>query len=326
MTDPILTFVVPTFNRPKELARLFDGLGGQRDPRVRILVLDNHSEYPARDIVPADIEVVRHTVNIGSHGNFTRAFEIVQTPWIWICGDDDILEPDAIQRALSAIAQHPDAAVIAFAYAEMNGAIRAKSATYTDVVGFADGIDHIFPTIWVSRTLYRREAYIPFISQIYNYSIGAVHFAVTLLALTKNLSYVSIPEIIVRNATNDDGWNMLDVRVMMTNMLDLTMNAKERLAVARALRRSFTISGDIKILVQLLNSEKYQDEILTMFSSAWAPVLLACRDPIGFFIVIISSILLRISILRRGLRAGLRLAGYKPLPDRLRYVPRGYRI
>jgi hypothetical protein len=51
-----------------------------------------------------EVEVIRHKTNIGGDANFQRCFELCNTPYIWMLGDDDKIENNALEIILKEIA------------------------------------------------------------------------------------------------------------------------------------------------------------------------------------------------------------------------------
>ncbi len=110
--SPLLTIAVPTYNRAaylrEFLAELAPQLRALADPAdVEILVSDNAStdDTPAvldafRDI---GIQVTRQPENIGSDRNFVFLFRQARGRYFWLCGDDDILRPGAVDAVLAAL-------------------------------------------------------------------------------------------------------------------------------------------------------------------------------------------------------------------------------
>ncbi len=112
---PLLTIAIPTFNRPGQLcARLSELLPQIADRQeVKVIIVDNASSQPSKDViaayfggdVPADIEIIRNTTNIGLAANICRCFEHSTSIWTWILGDDDAVAPDAIGIVLETLSR-----------------------------------------------------------------------------------------------------------------------------------------------------------------------------------------------------------------------------
>lgn len=116
-----LTIVIPTFNRNEKLVDTLRSLQQLKlVSGVQIFVIDNASDVPVETtirnsgLVFEKLLVHRNAYNIGGNANILRSFEIVETDWVWILGDTDRPEKDALERIFIAITQNPDALRIAF--------------------------------------------------------------------------------------------------------------------------------------------------------------------------------------------------------------------
>lgn len=106
-----LSILIPSYKRPEQLAHTLSRLVGQcREHQVRIRILDNASPYRVSDLVEsrfaafADlIDVVRNAVNIGAEANVCRCYELAESEWFWMLGDDDNPSLDSIGTILSEI-------------------------------------------------------------------------------------------------------------------------------------------------------------------------------------------------------------------------------
>jgi glycosyltransferase involved in cell wall biosynthesis len=117
MTDvatPDVTVVIPTFRRPRFLARaILSAL--EQGPRVRVAVFDNCSGDETASVVQRigegdpRVDYHCHAENIGALANFDFALRSVRTPYFSILSDDDYLLPGFHAAALSALAAVPDA-------------------------------------------------------------------------------------------------------------------------------------------------------------------------------------------------------------------------
>ncbi len=119
---PVLTIAIPTYNRQVQLKRCLEALVPQLNDQCVLRIYDNHSTEPMGDIVIPLLEkhrvpswsITRRPFNIGGLGNIMHGYENVDTPWIWVMGDDDIPLPDAVARILSLTAQHPQTLAFGF--------------------------------------------------------------------------------------------------------------------------------------------------------------------------------------------------------------------
>ncbi len=109
---PLLTIAVPTFNRAGQLQRLLQALEPQvvGEPDVEVLVADNASEDATAEVIAAAerrfkaagarFRSFRHASNIGSDANFAFCFREAAGRFFWMCGDDDLIVPDAVAEML----------------------------------------------------------------------------------------------------------------------------------------------------------------------------------------------------------------------------------
>jgi glycosyltransferase involved in cell wall biosynthesis len=109
MTEISFTVFIPTYERPQALRRTVTALLPQLGDQVRLHIIDNHSPTPVTevlaDLLDERIRVLRNRVNIGGNANLMRCFETCETEWMWMPGDDDFPDSDAIQTILTAISE-----------------------------------------------------------------------------------------------------------------------------------------------------------------------------------------------------------------------------
>ncbi len=109
MTKALITIIVPTFNRCKNLALLLNTLllelDGLQD-KVHIIIGDNASndETPVltalfKEKYPSAV-VLRHAENLGGDENFCRCIDQVKSKYFWIFGDDDLPKSGTLRGIL----------------------------------------------------------------------------------------------------------------------------------------------------------------------------------------------------------------------------------
>lgn len=113
---PLLTISIPTFNRADLLARLVNSIVTQRGfgPSVELLICDNCSPDNTSDVVQQfqksapSIRYERSDSNIGPDRNFLKCFSAANGKYVWIIGDDDVIEPGGISFLLSFLVEEYD--------------------------------------------------------------------------------------------------------------------------------------------------------------------------------------------------------------------------
>lgn len=107
--EPLLAICVPTFNRATSLRNLFRSLGAVKarfGDEVEICISNNGSTDNTRAVIEAfasdHIVGVQHQdSNIGGTLNIVAVAGQMRARWGILCGDDDELDPDAIERILA---------------------------------------------------------------------------------------------------------------------------------------------------------------------------------------------------------------------------------
>jgi hypothetical protein len=167
MTGSDLTVVIPTYKRPRLLARALESVLRQRVPEARVAVFDNASGDETENVVRSlsrqhPIGYVRHERNLGVTGNFRSAIGAVETRYCCILNDDDMHLRGLIESALDAFSRHPTAG--AFCARTLAYRPSAKMAAWVQGTTWAPGFyraatataqmirEHLTPTAVVFAT------------------------------------------------------------------------------------------------------------------------------------------------------------------------------
>lgn len=110
MNRMLLTIIIPTFNRERHLFRLLDSLAYELqglENRVAVIIGDNASSDETSSVVRTfqgkyiSTISLRHPENLGADENFCRCIDLVQSPYFWIIGDDDLPKRGVIFKIVS---------------------------------------------------------------------------------------------------------------------------------------------------------------------------------------------------------------------------------
>jgi abequosyltransferase len=110
MSHPILTLIVPTYNRAASLATLLAALRSELqglEPLVMVLVSDNASTDLTPEVTAAaerdwpGLTIQRHKKNLGPDGNFLSCVTRVSTRYFWIIGDDDCPKRGVLENVVN---------------------------------------------------------------------------------------------------------------------------------------------------------------------------------------------------------------------------------
>ncbi|MCC6675722.1 MAG: glycosyltransferase family 2 protein [Phycisphaerales bacterium] len=111
---PLVSVVIPTFNRPWLLSRAIESVIGQTEHRWELIISDDEA-FPAAgrwmaESYAASDPRIRVVVNHGPHGqcgNLNNAMAHARADWIKPLFDDDLLRPDCLRAMLSAVRGRP---------------------------------------------------------------------------------------------------------------------------------------------------------------------------------------------------------------------------
>jgi abequosyltransferase len=101
---PLLTIAIPTYKRGELLSQLLDVLVPQimSHPEVELIISDNASPDGTSEVVQRFIDAGlpvryhRHPENVGPDANFIFCLKQASGKYFWLCGDDDIILPGAL--------------------------------------------------------------------------------------------------------------------------------------------------------------------------------------------------------------------------------------
>ncbi|HEY7302686.1 MAG TPA: glycosyltransferase [Bryobacteraceae bacterium] len=115
--DTHVTAIIPTYNRAKYLSQAIASVLGQSAPPSQVIVIDDGSQDETPDVVAAFGSRVEYIAkpNGGKSSALNVGLRRATGTLIWIFDDDDIAEPDALAKLVSALQNHPQCG---FAYGD----------------------------------------------------------------------------------------------------------------------------------------------------------------------------------------------------------------
>jgi glycosyltransferase involved in cell wall biosynthesis len=165
-----ITAVVPTFRRPKLLARSVLSALAQTHTDIKVSVYDDNSEDNTREVIQAlraqdsRVEYYENSNRLGYRANTNYAIKAITTPYFSILADDDLLLPEFYSRALQLLELYPTALCAAGVVLRMDekGTARPDStikyrAGYHDAQSAIQQMCKYGNPNWVG-CLFRREA------------------------------------------------------------------------------------------------------------------------------------------------------------------------
>lgn len=111
---PLLSICIPTYNRAKDLSRLLaDIVGICKDQGIDVLVSDNGSTDDTLMVLEryrhhTNFRCLRNGTNLGYDLNILNLFKNASSQYVWLMGDDDLIDVNYLTEIIAIIRKHPD--------------------------------------------------------------------------------------------------------------------------------------------------------------------------------------------------------------------------
>lgn len=108
-TPPLLSIVIPAFNRVKSLTSLIESIGPKHDDLLEIVITDDSDNPQISDslkLVCSDypnIFLYKNQENLGMVKNWNECIKKASGKWICFMCDDDLFYPDGVDRIIELI-------------------------------------------------------------------------------------------------------------------------------------------------------------------------------------------------------------------------------
>ena len=238
---PKLSIFIPTFYRNTILFENLKFLLPQLNSECKVVVLDNCSDIPVsttlKDVqlqYPVTIDIITNKVNIGAAANVVRCFELCDTDWLWVLGDDDKPVCNSVQTILEHISLYENSIFINFS-SEIKS--REKLFITSKQDEFIELMDSWSNVLFISSGIYNTSVLRKYLRFAYHYiySMGP-HFALLLEALyaEKYAKCVFSNKSIVTwvAASAEQSWNHI-ILGNATTLLELVPNEDSQKKLAR---------------------------------------------------------------------------------------------
>jgi glycosyltransferase involved in cell wall biosynthesis len=107
MSEPLVSVIIPTYNRPLQLGELLESLSRQTYRNLEILIVNDAGE-PVDEVVSRyndlPITILNQSENRRHVHARNRALEAASGEYILLCDDDDLLLPSHIERMAEELA------------------------------------------------------------------------------------------------------------------------------------------------------------------------------------------------------------------------------
>ena len=256
---PSLTIAIPTYNRNPLLKSTLDKLVPQLDGSSRILIIDDHSPQPVeadlreefRPMLGSQIQIVRNSANIGLSANVMRCFELCDTEWMWLLGDDDSISDNAIATIRQEIEAAGDSVFINFCPEQ--DPVRAAPYQTVGSEMLAVRLDNFSHLLFMSYGVYRTPFFKPNLRFGYHF---AYSFAVHLILLFTSLKDDSSCRFSNKSICRHGGsrcetsmpdykmWNWLNLGMGLPLLFELHLGRATRSSLAKKYYESVPVMGN----------------------------------------------------------------------------------
>ena len=132
---PVISFVIPTCNRPDTLKEAIDSILVQKDTIIQfeVIVVDNSGDHSEQNLThrllkqysDPHISYYQNEINIGLEGNFNRAIELSRGEWVSFLHDDDLISDDYLEKIKKLLEKYDSFSDI--------GYIKTENLTFTNI-------------------------------------------------------------------------------------------------------------------------------------------------------------------------------------------------
>ena len=212
--EKILTIGIPTYNRKKQLTNCLDRICPLITGEVQVLVIDNGSEnYDFMEFIKPyvdkyGVKAYRNKKNVGIDANQAKVFEMCDTKWLWMLGDDDFIMENAIAEVLKIVKQNNNAI-----YINLNSNF---VGTVSGIKGFAEAMKSKWAyghSFFISECLHNIEAASGDIYWHYRYLssyTGQILRVMKHLIDSPNSECVFTDTKVLDNHSQDISWSHID--------------------------------------------------------------------------------------------------------------------
>lgn len=123
-SNTLLTIVVPAW-KLEFLDAALQSIAAQTDKRFTVTVFDDAGPSGIRTLVQRhpDFNYVRFEQNLGGSdliAHWNRCLQTIDTPWVWLFSDDDVMTPDCVAGFYEALEHVPNALLFQFSVKQVD--------------------------------------------------------------------------------------------------------------------------------------------------------------------------------------------------------------
>jgi glycosyltransferase involved in cell wall biosynthesis len=213
-----LTIAIPTYNRVEYLKELLPELINQTKPypEIEILVSNNCSTDSTKEYLTtlSGIRTRTNTENVGAAENFVRCVEIANGEYVWLFGDDDLIEIDGIDNVMDTLRVYPVSLLIVGL--DTNPPFYFDS--YTQFIRETPTYRLVHHTL-ITCNIFKKELFNGKVARKYWRDYGAMRAIMNSLKQRGTISFSHLPVIGIRENRAPFNENTGPIRIMQLSYL-----------------------------------------------------------------------------------------------------------
>ena len=112
--SPVCDIVIPIWNQPELTARCLESLERCAESPARLILVDNASETPTRELLerardrrPDSVRILRNATNLGFIKAVNQGIRVAVAPWVCILNNDTVVNPGWLSEMLKVAQADP---------------------------------------------------------------------------------------------------------------------------------------------------------------------------------------------------------------------------
>ncbi|WP_222105473.1 glycosyltransferase family 2 protein [Denitromonas ohlonensis] len=140
-----MSICIPSYNGEQSIRSLIDHLLASKREDLEVVISDDNSSDDTWQIVSRRavedprLRVERNAQNVGMDRNFARTVQLAKGDYVWLCGQDDMIEPEGIERVMAALDSDPGIDFVFMNHAKRE--LTAEGETLTPGPATEEGVE-----------------------------------------------------------------------------------------------------------------------------------------------------------------------------------------
>jgi glycosyltransferase involved in cell wall biosynthesis len=294
----LLTIAIPTFNRNLILRENILRILDIADEWIDILIIDNSSMIPVYDTIKDIIEIndnisiIRNSYNIGCNANILRCIENAESEYLWILGDDDIPNKNALNKIYEKISSR-DPLWVNFYSNDQWQPYRHKERKVESLVTFLTKLESISELVFMSTNIYKLNCIKEGLEYGYMYQEMMAPHLISMISGIQNsglngsyiISQDILFEVISKNQDESTAWPLYKAFIGITALHRIPFEKRINDALdklVRGARRGWLCNRNMILGFSLLSAKNGPKKAFLLSSSFIVSIIII--DRLKFFI------------------------------------------